>query len=75
MVFWGVRGTSWTSPEEGLCLPSTDFFYSYFQNQMVGYGNSEKAAGVEEHWSCMAAKISVPMLPGVSQPGQGHVLM
>lgn len=30
----------------GLCLPSSDFFYSYFQNQMAGYGNSEKAAGI-----------------------------
>lgn len=43
----GFGGTSWTRPDEDLCLPSTDFFYSYFQNQMVSYRDSVKAAGVE----------------------------
>lgn len=46
MVSWRFGDTYWTSPDEGL---STDFFYSYFQkNQMLGYENSEKAAGMEE---------------------------
>lgn len=71
----GSLDTSWTRPKEGLCLPSTDFFYGYFQNQMAGYGNSEKAAGIGGRTLVLVAKVSVPILPGFSQPGQEQVHM